>query len=81
MTVGSSAWLSLASALLGGAAVSLITFIAGRDKTKAETRKLEAETARIRAETASLITGESQAIAGQSPIPGWYLYSNIQHCS
>lgn len=68
--MGSSAWLSLASALVGGAAVSLVTFFAGRDKTRAETRKLEAETARIKAETATLITGKSAATQ-QSPIFGW----------
>ena len=64
LIVGSSAWLSLVSALLGGGAVSLVTYLAGRDKTRAETRKLEAETARIKAETASLITGEAGQLQG-----------------
>lgn len=71
--MGSSAWLSLAAVLFGGLAVSLVTFFAGRDKTRAETRKIEAETARIEADTASLTTGKSQAPATQSPIPGWKL--------
>lgn len=67
----SSAWLGLVSALLGGGAVSLVTFFAGRDKTRAETRKLEAETARINAETDSLRSRENLAAAVRSPIPGW----------
>jgi hypothetical protein len=71
--MASNAWLSLLSALLGGSVVSLVTFFAGRDKTRAETRKLEAETARIKAETTSMITGQSLISVGQSPIPAWRL--------
>jgi AraC family transcriptional regulator len=74
--VDSSAWLGLVSALLGGGAVSAVTFLATRNKTKAETRKLEAETARIEAETASLMVGNGRVSTEQSLIPGWKLHGS-----
>ena len=80
--MSSGALLNLASALLGGAAVAVVTYLANRNKTKAETAKLEAETDRVRAETATLIIGSGQISGQQAPltsqisgqqaaIPGW----------
>jgi hypothetical protein len=71
--VSSSALLGLLSALLGGGLVSVIAFVAGRDKTRAETRKLEAETTRIKVETAGLVARNRQSEQEESPIPGWFL--------
>jgi len=53
----------LASSLLGGVIVALITYLSTRKRTAAEARKLDAETERTKAETTRLLT-EMQAANG-----------------
>ena len=70
-------WIALASSLLGGGAVAIITQLSVRNRTRAEVRKMDAETERTRAETAKLLTevktGPVQESPGGRPPPGWGL--------
>ena len=63
--------LSLLAALFGGAAVSLVNYLANRGRTKAEIAKLNAEADHVRAETATLAIGGSPTGGQQINIPGW----------
>lgn len=65
----------LSASVFGGAMVSLVTWLANRDRNRAETLKLLAEAEHTRAETAALLTAHaSPAAAGDrraSPFPAW----------
>lgn len=65
----------LASSLLGGAIVALITYLSTRKRTEAEARKLDAETERTKAETTRLLSEMRAATGTRTPggaVPtGW----------
>jgi hypothetical protein len=72
--------IGLASSLLGGTIVALITHLSNRQRIRAEIRKLNAETDRTRAETTKLLSEVSvlrrSRPPGSSTPPGWDLYSD-----
>jgi len=67
----------LASSLLGGAIVALITYLSTRKRTEAEARKLDAETERTKAETTKLLSEMHTTHGTRTPggtVPtGWRL--------
>jgi hypothetical protein len=76
LTLSSPIPVALASSLLGGALVALITQLSTRKRTQAEARKLDAEADLTRAQTAKMLS-EIQAQPRQNPggtVPaGWVL--------
>ncbi len=67
--------LGLASSLLGGTAVAIVTYVSMRKKTQAEVRKIDAETEHIHAQTAKLLSevhAVPDSILGTGGAPrGW----------